>query len=775
MRETATRVLRRVLSVMLALAFAPAAAVGLSRHAAAAETRGQPAAARAVVLVLVDAFSFADIDATLTPNLWKLASIGAVGLSNARTARTQELQHAYVTLGAGTRAQGPLEAGHAFNSDERAEGDEASLAHARNTGQVTPAPPGRVVHPYVALIRRANSDATYEIVPGALGGALGRAGKRTAVFGNSDSFGYVGRHAAAIAMDEEGIVDLGDVGQGTARASPGFPGGLVTHVEHVVSRASEALARGYADFVVVETGDTARVERYARAGLLTPVAEERARRLALSSADLLIGRLMDSLDLVSAVLIVLAPTPRASEAATGHGLAPVIAVGGGLERGLLTSSTTRRRGLVANTDIAASVLSYLGVGAPRSVLGTPMRVAAGVSPRAAPPAVPPVGYVGYLVSLHDRIAAVSMVRAPLLKAFVALQIAAALASLFFIGAAAIAEGSRTPHIVRRLGFPRALHALLALLGAVPLAWLILPVFAAPSLGVSSVLTAAFASLAWGLGRASLGRPSTAFAAVYLATGLVIMADAAFGAELMKDSVLGYDLVGGARFFGVGNEYMGALVGSLIAGAGLALDALGARARRALPGVAAVFVLATAVLASPSAGANMGGTLTAAAGFGAAYLLFSGRKVAWRQAGLLALLASILVVGAAFADSLRPGGPVSHWGRTVLLARAGGVGTLVDALRRKAAMNLKLIRYTAWTRALFAFLGALVILWVRPVGPVKRLMRGRPGFVSALASSMVAVAVALIVNDSGVVAAAMIALYPSLALLYLAGEDASRDA
>ncbi|MEW6229466.1 MAG: hypothetical protein AB1700_15475, partial [Bacillota bacterium] len=397
--------------------------------------------------------------------------------------------------------------------------------------------------------------------------------------------------------------------------------------------------------------------------------------------------------------------------------------------------------------------------------GTPMRV----TPEPAP--------LARLISLHDRIASISFVRPPMLKAFVALQIVVAIASLLSIGVIAMGQAPRKPRFPQKSRFPRLVRVLLAFLGAVPLAWLVVPLVAPPSLASTAIWTTVLALLICGAARVVFRVPSRAFAAIYLATGLAIMADALFGAELMKDSVLGYDLVGGARFFGIGNEYMGALVGSLIAGSGLALDgpgATGARRKAALGGIALVFVLATLVLASPSMGANMGGTLAAAAGFGTAYLLFSGRRVTRRETCLLAVLALLLVLGVATADSLRPGGPVSHWGRTILLARSGGADTLVDAVQRKMAMNLKLIRYTAWTRALFAFLGAVAFLWVRPVGLTKRVMKAHPGFASGLAASLVAVLVAMLANDSGVVAAAMVTLYPSLVLLYLAGEEASRD-
>ncbi len=743
---------------------------------------------RRVVLVLVNALSLKDIDPALTPNMWKLASTGAVGLMNVRTARTLQDEHTYVTLGAGTRAQGPQEAGCAFNSDEIVEGVPAAVTFARNTGAAAP-PPGSVVHPYIALIARTNSDSSYRIVPGTLGEALRRAGKKTAVFGNSDTPGHLGRHAAAVAMDLRGVVDLGDVGRDTAIRRDEFPGGTATNTELVAALVRDAVTAGKADLVVVESGDTARVERYLVAGLLTEAAYEQARRLALSSADALVGHLLEFVDFTDTMLIVLAPTPAAREVASGHSLAPVIAAGPGLSRrpGLLTSPTTRRHGLVVSTDVAASVLSWLGVEAPPWVLGAPVRVV----PHRAP--------LTRLLSMHDEIASTYLMRAPLLKTFVGLQIVVALASLTLIALAAARHSSlrhlgvsrealrRTSDghpegVAMRAQVAQVVWALLLGLGAVPLAMFVLPL-ARPAGTVSAGIYVATAVLVMCFAaRATCGRSPapTPFAAVYLVTGLAVICDALLGSKLMQGSILGYDPIGGARFYGIGNEYMGVLVGSLITGSGLVLDRMGLRRARsavraaALAGIAVIFAVALLVLASPSLGANMGGTVTAVVGFGIAYVLYLDRRVTRREAAILAVLAVSLVAGIAVADALRAGGPVSHWGRTVLAVRVDGPAALVDVVRRKAAMNLKLIRYTVWTRALFAFLAAVALLWVRPVGLAKRLMKAHPGFASSLAASLVAAAAAVLANDSGVVAAALLMLYPSLVLLYLAGHEAAGD-
>jgi len=71
------------------------------------------------------------------------------------------------------------------------------------------------------------------------------------------------------------------------------------------------------------------------------------------------------------------------------------------------------------------------------------------------------------------------------------------------------------------------------------------------------------------------------------------------------------------------------------------------------------------------------------------------------------LGVLVILTIASIDSVQAGGPLSHWGRTLLWVRGSGIQVILDAIRRKASMSLKLIRYTIWTRALLVFLPYLL--------------------------------------------------------------------
>lgn len=67
--------------------------------------------AKTVVMLVIDSLSISDINHETMPNLTGLTETGSIGLMNTRTAKGRQPEHAYVTIGAGTRAQGLQSAG----------------------------------------------------------------------------------------------------------------------------------------------------------------------------------------------------------------------------------------------------------------------------------------------------------------------------------------------------------------------------------------------------------------------------------------------------------------------------------------------------------------------------------------------------------------------------------------------------------------------------------------------------------------------------------------
>jgi len=240
------------------------------------------------------------------------------------------------------------------------------------------------------------------------------------------------------------------------------------------------------------------------------------------------------------------------------------------------------------------------------------------------------------------------------------------------------------------------------------------------------------------------------------------------AALMKVSVLGYDVVSGARFYGLGNEYMGVLIGSTLLGTS-ALLAIYPRWRKVmLPILSILYLLLVLLIVSPAGGANFGGTVSALSAF--LVMLLICFRVKWRwQSGLIILAVMSVVVFLSFYINWSiPHSAQSHLGRTLSLFNNTGWEAMTDLINRKAAMNIRLFRYSQWSRAFLAFLIALAVLFYRPRGVLKNIRRQYPdlsgGFFGIIAGS----STAFIMNDSGVVAAATALLYAGVPIILLSG-------
>jgi len=369
------------------------------------------------------------------------------------------------------------------------------------------------------------------------------------------------------------------------------------------------------------------------------------------------------------------------------------------------------------------------------------------------------------------------------RAFIGLAIAVFVAWAAWL---ALASLTKTAGPESRLGFWR--WALLLLLAA-PLSILLLPllmpgiqslaaplaaaspeaVAGAPSdpletpaavvlllLGIALVL-AALASKA--------GRPGSAdpFTVLSLATVAALVVDVVVGAPLIKSSILGYDPITGARFYGIGNEYMGVLIGTALVGTTGLVDRFPRRGLRWL--ALLVYGLVAVVLAHPRLGVNVGGTVAAVSGFAVTGLLLWRRRLSWRT-GLCAIAAVVLVLaGAAILDLLAQAQP-SHLGQAARLVVGGDWNALWNIAVRKLQMNVRLLRWTIWAQVLVVSLAITAVALYRPGHLLRRLEQIHPHLVRGVRGAVVASLVALVANDSGVVAAATAMIPATATLLYL---------
>jgi len=702
------------------------------------------AGGRKLVVGIVDQVTWSDLlsDEVQAPTLKGLARNSGAGLMCVRTGRASG--GGYLTIGAGARASAsqpqsqPGLEGRAFLRNEIVGGEAAGRAYAAYTGW--PVGANGIVHLGIGDLVRQNQPTTYPITLGLLGSALHRSGLHVACVGNADLPDSPHRELAAVAMDERGRVEFGDIGAGLLERDPRLPYLLTTRGDRLLSAFRRALA--VADLIVVDFGETSRVGEYADA--MPPAAAQAARRRAVERVDSLLAGVLRELPPTGWGLMLLAPTARAADPEEQFAnLTPVIFYLPGAERGLLTSPSTRRPGLVLNTDVAPTILGYFSLQTPPAAVGRPMRVE------------PTRGdLLARVKSDEARQAGVEVARR---YAFRWLAVLAAIALWAAAGMFALGEGA--PRWVRVL-----LRGLLLVLLAAPPALLLVglrPMSAAQMLA---------GAVAISLVIAFLGAAATRWRAGHVPPALLLVAllvyDLVKGQTMLQWSPLSYSAAAGARFYGLGNEYGGALLGAALVSAASMLPARerGGAVGRLLAGV--VLLGIAGLVGYPRFGANLGMALACAIGFAAFIVYLWSERPTWADA-VAALLVALLVAGAAMAvDVFRHGAEASHLGLFAASLRSQGWGALGQVAIRKWTLNWLLVRTSLWTDAALAGFGVVgVLLLARPRRAVAA-MAERPWLAPALTACVVGAIASWALNDSGIVAAALVLLYGAGSFAYL---------
>lgn len=703
-----------------------------------------------VVVVVAGNISIRDLADPNRPYLRSLLQSSAVGLMNVRTGRpsrdteptdTSGMEAGCVSLGAGAMGVAGAEARRASNAGAMVNDVPAESLYRCRTGEDV----GRsaIVHTEIAMLQRSNAAASYRAAPGALGSALHKQGIRTAVVGNSDVPQNVHREAVALAMDQTGRVDLGDVSsESLLILDPEAPYGVRSSAEALLDRAENVLERS--SFVVVDFGDTYRADSYAQ--YCTDERADLLRCQAIARLEGFLRRLTPKLDARRDLLIVLSPNPRSFSDLEEERMTPILVRGPGYHAGLLTSPSTRAPGVVTISDVAPTILAHLGAAAPPEMIGRPMSVAAHRRVEDA------------LLLLNLK-ASKQAQRQPVMRGGSVVQ--SALVALVTLALVVGASGR-----LRRLAEWAVLVPV-----AMPLVMLWMPlIYSGGLVGAVAwliVLTVLVASACF----AAAGSASRAL--VWLCGLLVatMAVDLLRGAPLISSSIAGYGVVEGARYYGLGNELMGTMLGAVLVGVGLALSksGIGASGRTAI--AAAAFCGLFILIGAPNLGANAGGAIATVPAVAVALLARRGWRPSVRGAALVAAI-TVLVVGALFGlDSLRSSASQSHVGHAVGLAAEGQASGLALILERKIALNFMLLSTSLWSRLLgLCVVGSFSLyLWGR----------GRFGdeFLSteqraAAVGCCVGVVGAFAFNDSGVVAAATCSVF-LWALLAARGFSLSR--
>ena len=672
-----------------------------------------------------------------------ISQTGALGLMSTGVDGTMVPDSTFASIGAGMPLNAYGTAASGMNDNELLQGSPARDVFRHRTG-LTP-PSDTVLLLDIARVKRLNANSAYSAVLGFLGSMLLDNGYSVRVYGNSDITGNPKRTAVGLAMDKNGIVEQGDVGAGTIVFDDQFPGHIRTDYDAILDMLGIKETETRPGLTVVELGDLARLEmigNYLADDVLQTKRQETIFRMAA-----FINTVANQANLEQDRLMIVSPTPRGNNVQTTNYVTPVIMLGAGIEPGLLTSPSTRRPGIIKNYDLAPTVLNHLHIQTQTRVSGRALQV------------IPEDGAQSLtgLGSLYQELELNYQTRPPALRYYVLAQLVLVILSL----AAILIPGRKTLML--------ALKPLLLTVMSVPLALLLVPLLPHTTIQIMVVqliaVTVGITTLIH-LWLRNYDNELDPFIFISLLTSICIMADLALGAPLQKNSLLGYDPIVGARFYGVGNEYMGILLGATIIGTTALATRLSLNRKVMLPAIGAYYLITLYIIAAPQIGTNVGGSIAGAGSFLVTMLLLAGVKFNIQTVLKTAGAVGLVLLSLIFYDLSRPVESQSHIGRTAELIAKGGAAEIFNIIHRKLSMNLKLLKYTIWSRVFLASLFTLAILFYRPVGVMQSLNARHPELYRGFIGVVIASLLALVFNDSGVVAAATAMIFGAPPLLYL---------
>jgi hypothetical protein len=554
-----------------------------------------------------------------------------------------------------------------------------------------------------------------------------------------------------VCSDEHGAVPLGDVSDDTNVPAPDSPGGYRTSPDRLVQESERLLAG--ADMLVVDTGDTARLDR--ESPNTDPDYLKRQRILVLRNVDKAVESLASLLDLDSSLLLVVSPGAPLDARTQGNYLTPFIAAGKGFARGLLRSQSSRRPGLVTNVDFLPTALRFFGLQSPSQVVGSSMSTVRG-----------PSDTIGYLKKLNEQFGVTRKARWPIVVTYLVLALLlVCLAAACFPQVNARLRWPREPRRLARFVAPAAVVLLSA-----PLSFVVIGAFHYKGYLFAVLFSAGF-SVVLGLGAWVLQRRSARMnpvTAVCLLTSLVILIDLFMGGRLVMLPLLGDSALEGMRLYGLTNTLVGLLLATAVWGL------TGLAGRNALePGAARWAVLAALLglsfaIGFGGLGANMGSFIAAFATT-LTFLVATSKRgfTGWRTAAIALATAAgtacMILLDSAFVHT--------HAGKMV----SGGAVRFLPLVQRKLVTQFGQINFFLFPAILLIALVVALALWLRrPESLWRRRWSEEKLQTATLFSLVIGSLVAMVFEDTGVAIMGVMTLVSFLVMAYYlsAGESAT---
>ncbi|GKZ04246.1 hypothetical protein [Paraclostridium bifermentans] len=567
---------------------------------------------------------------------------------------------------------------------------------------------------------------------GELGQTLNNENLSVSVLGNADigtKPEELNRNIAAMAMDNYGRIDSGNV-DNINKKDDSMPFGLSTDYNKLKNETKNQYDNS--DIVFVELGDTYRLDLY-KPYLNENTYKSMEKKIHKNIDEYLkeVFSLVDENDTV----YVMSAFPKDIDYKNKRRLSPVVKFDG-TGKGLLTSATTRRDGVIGNVDIGAGILADYKLTS-NNMVGRELEN------------IKNEDNINFLEKEYSKIVNISDVRSGIIQFFInSTSIVLGLSIVLLIFRKKL-ENKYNKSIKKAFNLLKELSKFGLIM---PVAFLLAPMFNFNTkIGIYlSIL--ALTLFIYFISRLIFKSDNKQIGFYATLSIFVIIVDALLGSYLMKNSIMSYDAIVGARYYGIGNEYQGIIIGSSIAAMSILII------NKKLPKII-VPILSLIILfisASPTMGANVGSAISESVALILFTMLVFNVKIDFKKAILILFGAGLVVLGFAAIDMLS--GSESHLSLFINQILVNGPTAILETFGRKISMNIQLMQNSSWVYIIYVGVIGLIVTSIFYKKEFKEMMKNESYGKKAIVSIGAGAIVTFLVNDSGVVSAATTMLY-----------------
>lgn len=725
-----------------------------------------------MVWIVIDRLSLDQLFLANTPNIDKLQKKGAFGLMNVRTVDHLHSESTYLNVNTGNRCQGSEMSHNGINFGKGALNDK--------------------IQDLITL----NNKTNYKAKPGLLGDLARENNITIGVLGNSDIVGKNFRTIVSMAMDSNGFVPYAQIGKNILQKTE-KPWGYQSDYNKLAAKFTDF--KGFVDALFIETGDISRIDNFLESEESKSVLSDDSKISdnsytvspkdisnnefsensllsdkksynnykdyinyqeekidALGRIDAFIGFIMNNIDLNKTQLAIVVPTPTEEDIQQGKRLSWVLFAGQGINHGWLKSDSTRRRGIITIADLMTGFLTAnLESDLSKKVQKSKVNLE-GFAGRTFNSVYDQRASWNNLRQLNKKISFIYNIRSPFIKIFIFFQMIVIIMAISKI----VWKKIRQIYI-----FSRTFEYLLIALLLVPINYMLLSSINIFSIIDNVILLFVILVIEEFLLLKFINKPIYQIFVISWVMVLLISFNLIYQYRMLADSILGYSSIIGARYYGLGNEYMGFYLGAFILALTVSLELARNRSFQINPIIIILsFLIITYFIGAVNLGANFGGMVTALiAGGISCYYIYKDKE--WMNRWVISGLGLLFLIVMILLDYSGMMGDSSHIGQGFQKIIEGQWQWILDTVLRKFTMNLKLLRWTIWSRVLLVMIVYLFVLLRKPVPRLKSFFENNLFFKAGLYGVLSGSVVTMFVNDSGVVAAATILFYPVMSLLY----------